>query len=782
MKVKYITLGLLALGITSCSDNFLKEEMVTVITQDYFKTEQGLDQLIVSTYNAERLRHPYTEGGFSFELGHDCSVVSGRNAENQFSTSTWTATGTWNSVPGFMNTFMGTQSKQQSGFIINCYPVIDCCNKAIGSIRSGSAVGRYAKDKAYAASRLSEALFNRDYLMFTLNTLLGDVYFPQASITSLPDNFDYKRMPSEEQWKIMISDMRYAVESLPADAEVFGRITKYAAAHFLSKLYLTRAQGAEYGTSEYGRNADGTIDNNNPKSYLGMLYKGKVSSDLDSCIFYANMVINSGKYSLESNYLNLWKNGINTWDNESSKEIILAGVFGNGTDNYRYGNRALCLFAQDYVNNKWGIPDYTWENPTAPNTSYRNNDWGYDVYTDKLNDSRFEKSFHVEFKTALNGGTRSTIGADVDYYDYTSSSNSSYNWTQKQADYFNNNILPNYNRASWGGRKAVAGQHKMGKGDLAFAIIENTKATAIDVEVADAQPFVCFARWMKKDGKYYYRPQIVENGKQYSFVSQLGDGVSSNHYGLENAMRAGNLASLKYDDCNRTGSNSIYGSKDVPVFRLAETYLIRAEAEGRKNDYVSAINDINALRARAAYKAGEKRAEVLARLYPGHENLTQAEQQYPYSVVGDSYSKIKVDATYWDGASDKSRLEDYPAAATTEQLRFREFILNEYSRGFNEEEMYYDVLHHSGLQAERIQWHHQLGANPNNTTYAVGTWDNSDNTTATTGQDGKPKGAFQNYMTLKPFPQTFIDMLTDENNVLLTDEAKKAYQNYGYNQ
>jgi hypothetical protein len=86
------------------------------------------------------------------------------------------------------------------------------------------------------------------------------------------------------------------------------------------------------------------------------------------------------------------------------------------------------------------------------------------------------------------------------------------------------------------------------------------------------------------------------------------------------------------------------------------------------------------------------------------------------------------------------------------------------------------------LQAERIQWHHQLGANPNNTTYAVGTWDNSDNTTATTGQDGKPKGAFQNYMTLKPFPQTFIDMLTDENNVLLTDEAKKAYQNYGYNQ
>lgn len=782
MKIKYITLSLLVIGAVSCSEDFLKEEMVSVITQDYFKTEQGLDQLIVSTYNAERIRHPYTEGGYSFELGHDCSVVSGRNAENQFSTSTWTTTGTWNSVPGFMDSFMGTQSKQQSGFIINCYPVIDCCNKAIGAIRSGRAVGRYSSDPDYAASRLSEALFNRDYTMYTLNTLLGDVYFPQASITSLPSNFNYNRMPSEQQWRIMIEDMRYAVEHLPEDAEAFGRITKYAAAHFLAKLYLVRAQGAEYGTSEYGRKDDGTIDNSNPKSYLGMLYKGKVSTDLDSCIYYADMVINSGKYSLEPNYLNLWKNGIDSWDNESSKEIILAGVFGNGTDNYRYGNRAVCLFAQEYVNNKWGIPDYTWENPSAPNTSYRSNDWGFDVYTDKHNDSRFEKSFHIEFTTALNGGTRSTKAPDVDYVAYNNSSNTTYTWTDKQAQYFNDNILPNYNRSSWGGRRAKAGEHKMGTGDLAFAIIENTKETAIDVEEADAQPFVCFARWMKKDGKYYYRPQIVESGGQYSFVSQLGEGTSANHYGLENAMRTGYLATLKYDDCNRSSSNSIYGTKDVPVFRLAETYLLRAEAQGRQGNYASAISDINVLRERAAYKPGENRAEVLARLYPGHEALTLTEKQYPYAVVGDSYSKIKVDATYWDGVSEKSRQENYPPTANTNQLRFREFILNEYCREFNSEEMYYEILHHSGLQAERIQWHHQMGANPSNSAYPVGTWSISENTTATTGQDGKAKGAFQNYMTLKPFPQKFVDMLTDENNVLLTEEAKKAYQNYGYNQ
>src|SRR5574344_760406 len=202
---KYLYIGLLALTATSCSDDFLKEEMVSTITQDYFKTEQGLDQLIVSTYNAERVRHPYTEGGFMFEMGHDCGLVHSQNTINQFSTSAWAATGPWNTIPGYANTFMGTQSKQQSGFIINCYPVIDCCNKAIVSIRSGSAVGKYASNKTYAAQRLSEALFNRDYLLYTLNTIFGDIDAPQTSLTSLPSSFYYKRTPSPDMWKMMIS-------------------------------------------------------------------------------------------------------------------------------------------------------------------------------------------------------------------------------------------------------------------------------------------------------------------------------------------------------------------------------------------------------------------------------------------------------------------------------------------------------------------------------------------------------------------------------------------------
>lgn len=57
----------------------------------------------------------------------------------------------------------------------------------------------------------------------------------------------------------------------------------------------------------------------------------------------------------------------------------------------------------------------------------------------------------------------------------------------------------------------------------------------------------------------------------------------------------------------------------------------------------------------------------------------------------------------------------------------------------------------------------------------------ADNVIGSTGQTGTNKGVYQPYMTLKPFPKVeFLDLLTDENGVQLTEEAKAGYQNYGY--
>ena len=54
-----------------------------------------------------------------------------------------------------------------------------------------------------------------------------------------------------------------------------------------------------------------------------------------------------------------------------------------------------------------------------------------------------------------------------------------------------------------------------------------------------------------------------------------------------------------------------------------------------------------------------------------------------YEVDNNSYDAIKVDASYWDGTSEKSKLENYTPVADTPEKRFLEFIYNEYAREFN---------------------------------------------------------------------------------------------------
>ena len=242
-------------------------------------------------------------------------------------------------------------------------------------------------------------------------------------------------------------------------------------------------------------------------------------------------------------------------------------------------------------------------------------------------------------------------------------------------------------------------------------------------------------------------------------------------------------ATRKYDDPDRPGADNYYSGRDVPIFRIAETYLIRANAYGLKGDYTRAIQDINKVRERAAYRPGENRAEVIARLYPGSENLEPSEHQYPYSVTQDNSSKMDINASSWDGSSEASVREMYPGQSIlggtlSEADRFQNFILNEIAREFNMEMIYYDWLHHSAWQYVRILYHNKEAST---LTQGPDYWPVADNEVSDGSlSDRKGLGFVQPYHTLKPFKQSTLDLFTDENNNVLDDAGKKAYQNYGY--
>ena len=77
--------------MSSCTDKFLEEMIVSTITQEYFDTDQGLEQLIVGTYDALRVTKQYEQG--PKVLMTACDNFSFKDANwGMYSASVWNAT------------------------------------------------------------------------------------------------------------------------------------------------------------------------------------------------------------------------------------------------------------------------------------------------------------------------------------------------------------------------------------------------------------------------------------------------------------------------------------------------------------------------------------------------------------------------------------------------------------------------------------------------------------------------------------------------------------------
>ena len=262
----------------------------------------------------------------------------------------------------------------------------------------------------------------------------------------------------------------------------------------------------------------------------------------------------------------------------------------------------------------------------------------------------------------------------------------------------------------------------------------------------------------------------------------------SEAFGLDRGLTVAQwyVGPKKWLDINRGKGTDPNGSGaiDFPIFRLAETYLIRAEVLGRQGNYAGAISDLNILRKRAAYHVGEKRSDALVKYEPavitGRLTIPAAEKIDPYNVLTDSYSKIAIDGSEWQSGSAKTRLENYPPNVLSDMDRFIHFVYNERARELIFELTNWEDLHNAGILYDRVYYRDNMGA----PAASKGTTDfpfpTDDISTGTIGARGIGKGLFQKYHTFKAWPQSFIELLTDDKNSPMSAEAKAAYQNDGY--
>lgn len=80
---------------------------------------------------------------------------------------------------------------------------------------------------------------------------------------------------------------------------------------------------------------------------------------------------------------------------------------------------------------------------------------------------------------------------------------------------------------------------------------------------------------------------------------------------------------MKYLDPSRSSVSEEKGSREWVRMRLGETYLLAAEAAGRKGDFDKAAEYINVIRKRAAWAEGEQKDQQIW-LFEGGVNDTKS--------------------------------------------------------------------------------------------------------------------------------------------------------------
>lgn len=360
-QIFILTIGLFFF-CSSCND-FLDEKLTTRQDMSIYKTEEGILSLATSNYyksfNVYNSEWPYCHmnyGTDEFHLGASSNNASFNNYDTGL-----------NSIVPYVDGY--TMKAEQ--FWDAMYSAIGTSNLLIRSIKDIN-----SQNPSINKTALGEGYFFRAYNYLRLVRQYGGVPLILEPMDVVEREF--ARASSEEVLNQIILDFKEAYKLLPESSDLVGKVTKYAAAHFLAKAYLTRA------------------------SEINESWNTKTKeSDLNETIKLCDEVID--KHPLANDFSDLWDYRSPDGNNEKLDEIILSAQF-TSNEAYTGYNKMHLFFLSRYDDLAYMQRDLTGGRPFSRlGTTY----YMYRVY-DLVNDSRFWKSFKT--KSRLNNA----IG---DYYE-----------------------------------------------------------------------------------------------------------------------------------------------------------------------------------------------------------------------------------------------------------------------------------------------------------------------------------------------------------------------------
>ena len=522
MKNIYIPMrALLFTAMFACAgcSSFLDEENISgQSAEDYFATAVGYESLINGCYNTLKSVYNTTNYNVLSQLGTDIVTQNDANAPSLAT----------------INKYLLYQS--DNGFVYtqwtNLYAALKNVNAAIdraANVVTKAQDPRDGMDETVLAQYVAEAKFLRALYLFDIVRNWGQapLILHEPTTISTESQLD----SGDKFYAQILKDLEDVLNStLPMKwpNDEYGRVSKAAAKHLRSLVYLTR------GYQSYAE-----------------------TTDFTNALADAEDVIENSGHELLQDYA-----FVHRQSNEVNNEIIFCINFGD-TENY-WGN----------LTSEYYMPIYRegWLD-LAPDNMYGADAAAYTIMPTKymylLFDWKKDQRARVTFMSPYNGDAATSIDGNTAGENCFKSINGS--------------VVP--------------------KGDpvifLPVPLDGSFNNHVYTQEEKDAA---------KAKGQYYFNyPSGTLADKSYKDVST--DDYYIMGYQGGNAGSRFWLPVWKFKDRNMqhggTGGSVGHGSRDIYMFRLAETYLIAAEAAVQINDNGKALKYINKVRERASFNAPE---------------------------------------------------------------------------------------------------------------------------------------------------------------------------------
>ena len=488
-----ILIGLLSLLCLSACDFFDETAYNKVTVGNFYTTKEGITNGVNGLYST--LRNMYINEYLIYVCEGPSDLWNAYNGGDQW--RNWTIDATNGSVKSLW---------------YNCYKSINQCNSVIESLEKNEIPGLNSDLRIRFQA---EALFIRAHYYYHLVQQFGDIPMPLEPTNSV-ETAAYKTS-ADEVWEQIITDLTFAAKNLPEiyQASEFGHVTRYAAMHHLSRVYLT-----------LNRN----------------------DNDLRNALSYAEQVINSGKYSLVKSHAELWD--IN---NKNNSEVLFSVLYTQNAELNGNGNTAHMYFCSAYSEEHPAVKrviEYG-----RPWSRERSTDYAINLFDESI-DKRWEDCFISRWNV-----TENSVKEDI-FSPFTKKMEEK-EWT---------------------------------KGELAMI---DPKRPWTREQVEAVWPVLVFQ-------PEYMREQIDPQKDVQSEQNPNAEWPSNTRF--TNYKMYAYL--VKHLDPQRPEVNWTAGSRNVFVFRLADTYLLAAEAAFLSGNIQKAAAYMNEIRHRAAIPGYEADMEV----------------------------------------------------------------------------------------------------------------------------------------------------------------------------